>query len=121
MGQYDGVDYPCNPSSKCEMTIGENFIFLNGYSLLSADKSVVKNTKIRLRVGNDVYTGSCEYSKDDKGCYVSFGSFLFNSSEIKKIINQILNTKGYLAIEVKQEYKPKDIKTRNTIWYTNVN
>jgi hypothetical protein len=120
MEQYNGKDYPCPQSSKCEMTIGDNFIFLNGYSLLSADSTVVKDTKVRIRTGNDIYNGSCEYSSNGKGCFVSFRNSILNSFDIKKVINQILTTKGYLAIEVVQEFNRKDIETRKSVWFTNI-
>lgn len=119
--QSDGTDYGCSESSKCEMTIGNDYIYLNGYSLLAADPTVIKDTKVRIRIGNNIYNGSCEYSKDGNGCYISSKYLLLlNSFDMKKLINEILNTKGYFAIEVTQDLKKKEFPSRKEVWYTNL-
>lgn len=117
--QSDGTDWGCSESSKCEMTMGDDYIYLNGYSLLAADPTVVKDTKVRIRIGNNIYNGSCDYSKDGNGCYVSSKYLLvLNSFDIKKLIKEISKTKGYFAIEVTQDLKNKEHPSRKEIWYT---
>jgi len=117
--QDNGTDTPCNKN--CYLIMGDDFIYLNGYALLAVEQSNVKQTRVRLRLGNNIYSGVCNYSNDGKGCYISFNSSaLFGEAITQKIIKQLLSFKGYLALEVTQEFNTKEAPTSVHIWYKNL-